>query len=120
ADQAGLRRGHEFDEPPFTAQKLVDRLKDRITALSEDDNPETRLPGLTVTDHVFVDGTRAGRFGHARASEPQSNYVRMAIAEAIANPSDVARHYLAARIESWGGEVVTSVFVHVSLQGRTL
>lgn len=30
------------------------------------------------------------------------------------------RHYLACRIPSWGGEIVTSVFVHASLQGRTL
>jgi hypothetical protein len=42
------------------------------------------------------------------------------ITGAIANPGGVARHYLACRVESWGGEVVTSVFVHVSLQGRTL
>lgn len=32
----------------------------------------------------------------------------------------MARHYLASRVESWGGEIVTSIFVHVSLQGRTL
>jgi hypothetical protein len=120
ADHVGLGRGKEFDEPPFTAQRLVNRLKDRISALRDDDNPETRLPGLTVTDHVFVDGTRAARFGRALASAPQSGDVQIAIAEAIANPSDVARHYLGARIKSWGGDVVTSVFVHVSLQGRTL
>ena len=38
----------------------------------------------------------------------------------ITHSSDVARHYLACQVPSWGGEVVTSIFVHVSLQGRTL
>jgi hypothetical protein len=50
----------------------------------------------------------------------KSTAVQGAIAAAIANTSDVARYYLASRVESWGGEVVTSVFVHVSLQGSTL
>jgi hypothetical protein len=120
ADPSDTRCGKEFDEPPFTASKLVDRLRNRIADLGDDENPETRLPGLTVTDHVFVDGTRAASFGSVLASEPGSGDVERAIAEAIANPNDVARHYLGVRIESWGGEIVTSVFVHVSLQGRTL
>lgn len=120
SDMSSLGPATEFEKPPFTAQKLVDRLKDRIEELRDDDNPETRLPGLTVTDHVFVDGVRTAAFTQALAGKPNSNDVDLAIADAIANPSDVARHYLATRIVSWGGEVVTSVFVHVSLQGRTL
>jgi hypothetical protein len=120
ADNAGPGRGNEFDKPPFTAQKLVDRLRNRIAELRDDQNPETRLRGLIVTDHVFVDGIQAAPFASALAGEPGSSDVERAIAEVIANPSDVARHYLGARIESWGGEIVTSVFVHVSLQGRTL
>jgi hypothetical protein len=38
----------------------------------------------------------------------------------ISRPSDVARHYLASRVESWGSEILTSIFVHVSPQGRML
>jgi len=120
ADHSGIGPGLEFSDPPFTAQKLVDRLRERISALKDESNPETRLPGLHVTDRVFVEGTLAGRFNRALASDPESGDVERAIAEAIARPSDVARHYLAARVESWAGEIVTSVFVHVSLQGRTL
>jgi hypothetical protein len=52
--------------------------------------------------------------------DADADAVNCAIARAIANPGDVARHYLAVRVESWGGHIVTSVFVHVSLQGRTL
>lgn len=120
ADTVGPGRGNEFDEPPFTASQLIDRLRNRIEELRDDENPQTRLPGLAVTDHVFVDGIRAAPFGSVLEDEPRSSDVERAIAKAIANPSDVARHYLAARVESWGGEIVTTVFVHVSLQGRTL
>jgi hypothetical protein len=68
-----------------------------------------------------VEGTHAERFRYILRSDRESAAIAAAIANAIANPSDVARHYLACRVESRGvSTVVTSVFVHVSLQGRTL
>lgn len=112
--------GGEFDEPPFTAEEIIDELKKMIYGLRDDQNQETRLSGLTVTDHVFVEGTHADPFREALLASSGSAEVERAIIFAIKNPSDVARHYLACRVVSWGGEVVTSVFVHVSLQGRTL
>jgi hypothetical protein len=110
----------EYGQPPFTTRDLVDRLKKMIDGLRDDKNLETRLPGLTVRDHVFIEGTHAATLHDVLVAGPDSAEVANAILNAIACPSDVARHYLAARVESWGGEVVTSVFVHVSLQGRTL
>jgi hypothetical protein len=110
----------EFDQPPFTASDLLGGLKTMIYGLRDDKNLETRLPGLTVKDHVFIEGTHAIPFHDILSAGPDSDKVTRVIDEAIASPSDVARHYLASRVESWGGEVVTSVFVHVSLQGRTL
>jgi hypothetical protein len=58
--------------------------------------------------------------GGALASQPGSAELSQAIDDAIKNPGGVARHYLCCQVVSWGGEVVTSVFVHVSLQGSTL
>ncbi|HXT92844.1 MAG TPA: hypothetical protein VN714_26715 [Trebonia sp.] len=113
-------QGAEFQIPPFTACTLVDRLRERIGELRYEKNPETRLSGLDVADYVFVEGTRVGDMGAVLAAEPNSSAVTRAIAEAITNSGDAARHYLCARVVSWGGEVVTSVFVHASLQGRTL
>jgi len=110
----------EFDQPPFTAWDLLDCLKKMIYGLRDDKNHETRLPGLTVKDHVFIEGTHAIPFHDILVAGPDSAEVTKVIDDAIARPSDVARHYLASLVESWGGEVVTSVFVHVSLQGRTL
>jgi hypothetical protein len=91
-----------------------------IAALQYDDNPETRLSGLRVTDCVFIEGTRTVCIGEALAAGPESDEVKRAIADVITRSSGVARHYLCAQVVSWGGEVVTSVFVHISLQGRTL
>lgn len=116
----GTEPDQEFDELPFTAAALIEHLKKIISMLRTDREPEARLPGLTVTDHLFVEGTHAEGFRHVLRDHHQSSALQDAIASAIANPSDVARHYLACRVESWGGEVVTSVFVHVSLQERTL
>jgi hypothetical protein len=67
-----------------------------------------------------VKGTQAAPFREVLQSNADSQNVHDAIAEAVANPSNLARHYLECRVESWGGEVVTSVFVRVSLQGRAL
>ena len=120
AKTSDLEPDVEFDEPPFTTQAVIDELKKMIDALRNDANPQTRLPGLEVADLVLVEGTHADRFRQALGAKGDSAEVTEAIMATIKNPHDVARHYLACRVESWGGEVVTSVFVHVSLQGRTL
>jgi hypothetical protein len=120
ANLGGTGPGAEFERPPFTALRLVGRLSETIAALQYDDNPETSLPGLSVADYVFVEGTRTAGISAALAAEQESEEVKRAIADVITRSSGVARHYLCAQVVSWGGEVVTSVFVHVSLQGRTL
>ena len=42
------------------------------------------------------------------------------MAEIIRNPTNPARHYLACEVVSWGGDVVTTVYVHIAVQGRSL
>ena len=108
------------DELPFSSAELIDSLRKMITGLAADANPETMLRGLIVTDRVFLEGTHAIPYMQVLQSEPGSLEVAHAIDHVIANSSDAARHYLACQVASWGGEVVTSIFVHVSLQGRTL
>jgi hypothetical protein len=120
ANPGGTEPGPEFDRPPFTAGRLVNRLHEAIAALRYENNPETHLPGLRVSDHVFVEGTRTAGIASALAAEPESDEVKRAMADAITMSSGVARHYLCAQVVSWDGEIVTSVYVHVSLQGRTL
>ena len=105
-----------FDAAPFSTAQLVKHLSTMINGLRSDVHPETRLPGLTVADRVFLEGTYAPAYNHVLAGHPDGGVIE----EIMTNPRETARHYLACQVSSWGGEIVTTVFVHVSLQGRTL
>lgn len=116
----GREKDQEFKELPFPASEIVERLKTMITELAEDRHKETCLPGLTVKDQVFLEGTHAEPYLAILQPGRTQRELEEAISEAIASTGEVARHYLTCQVASWGGEVVTTVFVHVSLQGRTL
>jgi hypothetical protein len=100
------------DEPSFTTPEIVDYLQKRIADLAFDPVPERQLPKLTVRDHIFVIGT------HARDVPEHPEYADFV--QVMSNTTKRTRHYLACQVPSWDGEVVTTVYVHVSLQGRTL
>lgn len=116
----GHEADQEYDQPPFKTETLVSRLTEEVMKLKDEENPETRLPGITVSQRAFIEGTHAHDFIPVLAEIPGSPDISEAISRVIANSSDVARHYLACEVDSWGGEVVTTVFMHVSLRGRTL
>ncbi|MFD9885950.1 hypothetical protein ACFWZT_31345 [Streptomyces alboflavus] len=116
AKPLGVDKDVEFEKKPFATRELVEELRRAITALDTEEDPETRLPGLRVLDSLFVEGRYAR--GYADDLEPAA---RAGLVERILDrPQETARHYLTCQVESWGGEVVTTVFVHVSLQGRTM
>ncbi|MDQ3764650.1 MAG: hypothetical protein M3460_24850 [Actinomycetota bacterium] len=98
--------------PSFTTPEIVDHLKKRIADLAFDPIPERQLPNLTVRDHIFVVGT------HARDVPEYPEYADFV--QVMSDTTKRTRHYLACQVPSWDGEVVTTVYVHVSLQGRTL
>jgi hypothetical protein len=102
----------EFEEPPFTAKKLVDYLRCHLTGLASDGMAEQRIPDMTVEDRVFHS---AHEWGERTLVTPPER-----MAEIIRNPTMPARHYLACQVVSWLGELVTTVHVHVALQGRSL
>ena len=110
----------EYDSPPFTTKQLVMSLRKSIEELRQDANPETRLRGLTVEDQVFVEGTHSNPYRTILNNDPTPTIVSSDIDKVMDEPRDVARHYLTCEVVSWYGEVVTTVFVHVSLQGRSL
>ncbi|MFI6475846.1 hypothetical protein ACIBL5_37115 [Streptomyces sp. NPDC050516] len=106
----------EFTKKPFFTWDIVEKLRHAIAALGTEDDPETKLPGITVSDSLFVESRYARSYASELADRPQVDLVR----RILDNPPETARHYLTYQVESWGGDVVTTVFVHVSLQGRTL
>lgn len=96
----------------FTTPEIIGYLKKRIADLAFDPIPERKLPNLTVRDHIFVTGS------HARNVPEYPEYADFV--RVMSNTTKRTRHYLACQVPSWDGEVVTTVYVHVSLQGRTL
>ena len=110
----------EFADPPFRTTKLVKCLWKEIASLCTDSDPETALPGLEVAHSIFIEGAHAESSALLTRSTFSTRTVQAEILKAIRNPGGAIRHYLACRVASWGGEVVTTVHVHASLQGRTL
>lgn len=104
--------GGEYDAAPFNINDLLGHVREQLTALSLDSRSTAGLAGLTVQDHVFHDAQGADRLTYEMTA-PQVRRV-------VADPTTAARHYLVCQVVSWDGEVVTTVFVHVALQGRTL
>jgi hypothetical protein len=102
----------EFATPPFSAQQLLDAIRTALLATSGHTEPENHLPGLTVQDRVFVAGTEISHL------TPYTSVER--VAQVIRQPTGPERHYLVCQIVSWRGEVVTTVYVHVAVQGRLL
>ncbi|HEY1094243.1 MAG TPA: hypothetical protein VGE61_06050 [Glycomyces sp.] len=95
-------------------------VKARIGALGADSAITRMLPGLELSDHVYV----SGRDTVAPVFHPhelrQSGYPFATIEQVQADPTTPVRAYLRCTIDSWGGELVTTVFLHCALQGETL
>jgi len=101
----------EFAEPPFTAEEIVDYVRGHLQRLTTGES-EMLIPDLTVTDRVFLS---AREHGHRSLTTGPGQ-----LREIIRNPTQPARHYLVCQVVSWGGEVVTTVHVHIAVQGRSL
>jgi len=102
----------EFAEIPFTTEDLVNHLRGHLGALTREQGAGWLLPGLVVEDRVFLSGTEVSHL--SPYTDPAT------VAEIIRNPTGPARHYLAGQVISWRGELVTTVHVHASVQGRSL
>ncbi|BBH71010.1 membrane protein [Actinoplanes sp. OR16] len=100
--------------PPFAADELVAHLGTCLGSLvgGPGADPTGSIPGLTVTDRVFLAGTEARRLNPMISPHEISRIIR--------NPAPPARHHLACQVVSSGGEVVTTVHVHVAMQARSL
>jgi hypothetical protein len=102
----------EFPTPPFTAGEITAHVRDEIAQFNADALTDRPSPNLTVHDRVFVAGTEISRY--RRHTGPD------ALVEIIRNPSAAERRYLAIQVVSWRGELVTTVYVHFAVQGKSL
>lgn len=105
-------------EPPFTTNEIVHHLKKSIKDLASISHGETKLPGLTVRDRIFIDGTYVNEAPKDLLTS--SSLSPSTLKNIMENPSEEVRHHIECQVKAWDGELVTTVFVHISLQGRTL
>jgi hypothetical protein len=102
----------EFAEPPFSAIDIVSYIGHHLASLVDDSVPERHLPGLTLMDKIFV--------AAVETIHPVSHTDPQRMSEVIRHPTGPARHYLACQVVSWDGELVTTVYVHFAVQGKSL
>jgi len=138
-DKGARRTNSRSGEPEaFTTVQLVDHVREQLRTVAarggansdagggvngtSDAVPET-LRSLTVEDRVFVNGTTIGeddRFITPSELTPAARLSAEAVEEIMLNPTGTVRHHLAVHVPLWGGDVVPSVFLHFSVEGRTL
>jgi len=102
------------------AVELVGYVRDRLRGIALEPD---QLPGLVLTERVFVSGdalTRDETLLPQRDQPPRQHLSDDDLARVAAQPHGSARHYLCAQVPSWGGEVVASTFLHFSTDGRLL
>ncbi|MFC0037531.1 hypothetical protein [Actinomadura rayongensis] len=104
----------EFVEPPFSAHQLVEHLRKEMKLIGRFGDP-TRLPGYYVADRVFIaeEDLRPGIELPAKATDLDI------IHRIIDDPHSPAQHFLEMRTTP-NGEVVTTVFLRVTLKARSL
>jgi hypothetical protein len=105
-------REREFAQSPFGAQELVNYVRDHLATLLPQREAEEHIPGLTLQDRICLAGTEVTHLAPYTAPQVMAAVVR--------HPTTPARHYLACQVFAWGGELITTVYVHISVQGRSL
>lgn len=129
--------GAEPPPVPFDTAGLVRRMADDLDALRAGSGAAfaaDRVPGLEVTEKVFVHGTELrqnalfgeavfwpGAAGHwPPEGRPADQLSSERIATARGTVDGPVRHCLCAQVRSWGTDLVLSVFVQVAVSAATL
>jgi hypothetical protein len=110
----GSLRDREYQFPPFEAHELVKHLKEAMKPVGDGNDP-THLRGFRVRDRLYIAETDVP----AERGFLQQPCTAEEINRIINDPHDRARHYLEIQVSS-EGEVVTTIFLRVTIRGRTL
>ena len=109
----------------FDAWELIERIRLCWTELSAGRPTRAEgepLTGLVVRDRVFVHGATIG--GDPRfVSEPGSVLTTLEpdqVRQIALDPTGSARHWLTGCLSLWGGDVVPSLLLNVSVSGQTV
>ncbi|GLX99136.1 hypothetical protein [Herbidospora sp. NBRC 101105] len=104
----------EFARPPFQASELVTYLRGAMAPIGDADDP-TSLPGFQIRDRLYApEDDVAHRPAWLWKGLDQSE-----IDAAVDSPYGALHHFLEIRTSATG-EIVTTVFLRVTVKGRTL
>ncbi|WP_066372042.1 hypothetical protein [Herbidospora mongoliensis] len=104
----------ESSSPRFRASELVAHLRGTMAPLGAADDP-TSLPGFQIRDRLFVPEDDVAE----RPSWLWEDLDQTEIDAAVDSPYGLLHHYLEIRTSATG-EIVTTVFLRVTVKGRTL
>ena len=105
----------EYTRPPFTAHKLVETLRAALKELGSDPGTEN-LPELRVRDRIYI----------AAADFPADHDLirgglgKLEIWRIIDDHRLTGHHFLETSVPIFGGELVATVLLRVSVKGRCL
>lgn len=105
----------EHATPPFRAHELVQRLRGEVNELRTD-QPNVRLP-VEVRDRVY---TAESDVSKDRTLLAPAGIDARRMRALIDGEDDSGLHFIEVSVPCHGSELVTTVFLHVRLQGRTL
>lgn len=105
----------EHATPPFHAHELVERLRREVNELRTDE-PHVRLP-VEVRDRVYAAESDVSK---DRTLLDPAGIDAMRMRALIDGEDGSGLHFIEVSVPSHGSELVTTVFLHVKLQGRTL
>lgn len=105
----------EYTRPPFTAHKLVETLRTALQQLGSDPGTEN-LPGLKVRDRIYI---------AAADFPPEEDLIRSGLGKLeiwriVDDHRLTGHHFLETSVPIFGGELVATVLLRVSLKGRCL
>ncbi|MBB6345204.1 hypothetical protein FHU36_001713 [Nonomuraea muscovyensis] len=104
----------EYPKPPFKAHELVAHLKKAMAPMGDVEDP-TGLRGFTVHDRLYIAEPDVEPSPEWLRKRPNQNQID----EMIDDPYDAVHHFLEIGATATG-ELVTTVFLRVTVKGRAL
>ncbi len=104
----------EYPKPPFEAHELVAHLKKAMAPMGDVEDP-TGLRGFTVHDRLYIAEPDVEPSPEWLRKRPTQNQID----ERIDDPYDAVHHFLEIGATATG-ELVTTVFLRVTVKGRAL
>jgi hypothetical protein len=111
----GSLQQREYTRPPFTAHKLVETLRAALIKLGSDPGAEN-LPGLKVRDRIYI----AAADYSADGGLIRGGLGKREIWQIIDDHRLTGHHFLETSVPIFGGELVATVLLRVSIKGRCL